>query len=254
MFSLIRIRAIRQGVILPLLLGCPLIAAASFEHCLDNFPNRTPPVVPSGPLQRDICFDSFAVLHSGVSKTPIFSVEKLNRKRLQSAKEDVKNDRFYPEARIPLRERSFPRDYKGSGYDQGHMAPAEDMPNSAALEQSFSLVNAVPQAPKNNRGLWDVFVEKPTRQYAMGAEGDVFVFTGPVFDHPPVKTIGTGRVWVPTYLYKLVYDPHKKTAWAYWVENKDDARIEKPISYQELVHRVGIEFLPGIELLKVDVK
>lgn len=241
-------RAAPLAFIFLLLLGGPLSASAAFEHCLDFFPNKTPPIVPSRPLLRDICFDSFAVLHSGQSKTPVFVVEKLNRQRLQSARDDVKTDRFYPEARIPLRERSFPRDFKDSGYDQGHMAPAEDMPNSAALEQSFSLVNAVPQAPKNNRGFWDVHVERPTRMYAIRATGDIFVFTGPVFDSEPIQKIGVGRVWVPGHLFKLVYDPSRRMAWVYWAENKDGARMDKPIKYQDLVRRTGIDFLPGIAL------
>jgi endonuclease G len=38
----------------------------------------------------------------------------------------------------------------------------------------------------------------------------------------------------------------RKDAWAHWVENENEARAGKPITYQELVQRTGIEFLPGI--------
>ncbi|WP_217160906.1 DNA/RNA non-specific endonuclease [Thiocystis violascens] len=41
--------------------------------------------------------------------------------------------------------------------------------------------------------------------YTRRATGDVFVFTGPVFAGQPA-TLGAGRVWVPTHLFKLVYD------------------------------------------------
>lgn len=112
------------------------------------------------------------------------------------------------------------------------------------MAQSFSLANMVPQAPENNRGIWAKNIEKPVRQYAMRAAGDVFVFTGPVFKDKPAKTIGPGKVWVPTHLFKLVYDQQTGKSWAYWIENKDDARMGEPISYQELVGRTGIEFLP----------
>ncbi len=78
----------------------------------------------------------------------------------------------------------------------------------------------------------------------MRAKGDVYVITGPVFDSRP-EAVGPGKVWVPTHLYKLVYDATTGRAWAHWIENSDEARAGKPISYEELVERTGIEFLPG---------
>ena len=121
------------------------------------------------------------------------------------------------------------------------------MPTPTAMAQSFSLANMVPQARKNNQGIWAKNVEGATRRYVMRAKGDVYVFTGPAFVGQ-VETIGTGRVWVPTHLFKLVYDPNAERAWAYWVENKDNAKMSRPISYADLVRRIGIEFLPGIPL------
>ncbi len=58
-------------------------------------------------------------------------------------------------------------------------------------------------------------------------------------------TIGHG-VAVPSHLFKLVYDPSTNRAWAHWQENSPLARPGRPISYQELVRRTGIEFLPGV--------
>lgn len=227
--------------------GLPLSANAAFEACKDYFPNKAVPVVAGKAKLRDICFDSFAVLHSGESKTPVYTVERLSRDRLLDAKGEERTNRFYEEARVPSAERASLDDYAGSGFDRGHMAPAADMPTPNAMAQSFSLANMVPQAPTNNRGVWAKAVEKPTRQYVMRAQGDVYVFTGPVFSGA-VTTIGRGRVWVPTYLFKLVYDPSAQRAWAYWVENTNDAQMAAPISYRELVRRVGFELLPGVQL------
>lgn len=58
-------------------------------------------------------------------------------------------------------------------------------------------------------------------------------------------TIGAG-VAVPSHLYKLVYDSSTNRAWAHWLENTDWARVSAPISYDELVRRTGIDFLPGV--------
>ncbi|MBY0569925.1 MAG: DNA/RNA non-specific endonuclease, partial [Burkholderiaceae bacterium] len=77
--------------------------------------------------------------------------------------------------------------------------------------------------------------------YAMRARGDVYVLTGPVFEARPT-TIGENKVWVPKYLFKLVYDPSENKRWAYWVENIDNIKAGKPITYEELVKRTGIQF------------
>jgi endonuclease G len=65
----------------------------------------------------------------------------------------------------------------------------------------------------------------------------------------PAEYIGPGRVAVPRYLFKLVYDPATGRAWAHWIENSDDAHAGRPISYGELVKRTGIDFLPGLHPL-----
>lgn len=46
------------------------------------------------------------------------------------------------------------------------------------------------------------------------------------------------------YLFKLVYDATTQQAWAHWQENREGERVGRPISYQELVKRTGVEFLP----------
>jgi endonuclease G len=122
------------------------------------------------------------------------------------------------------------------------------METEESMAQSFSLANMVPQYPINNRKAW-AGIEKATRKYVMRAAGAVFVITGPVFEPNP-PTIGSNQVWVPQHLFKLVYDPATGRAWAHWLENTDDARVRKPISYDELVRRTGINFIPGLSMTK----
>lgn len=217
-----------------------------FQACEQFFVDGVSPRVPN--LQqlapRALCYDAFAVLHSGATKTPVFVAERLNSEQLDDARDEKRTNRFFADARLPMAERAQLEDYKGSGFDRGHMAPAGDMPNAQAMAQSFSLANIVPQAPVNNQRSW-AGIEKATRKYVMRAKGDVYVITGPVFESG-AETIGPGRVRVPKYLYKLVYDVTTDRAWAHWIENTDEARAVRPISYEELVQRTGIEFLPGI--------
>lgn len=82
----------------------------------------------------------------------------------------------------------------------------------------------------------------------MRAQGDVYVITGPVFG-PDSRAIGASPVRVPTHLFKLVYDATTKRVWAHWQPNSPYAQVDKPISYGDLEQRIGMELLPGVEIL-----
>lgn len=222
-------------------------AAEDFHACLQFFARAQPPAVTLLRGNRALCFDDFAVLHSGESKTPVYVAEKLNRESIAQAHEKRSNA-FFADARLRAEERATLEDYAASGYDRGHMAPAGDMTTPQAMEQSFSLANMVPQAPEHNRGTWAKSVEQATRKFAARADGNVYVLTGPVFLPSIAKSpsIGAGQVHVPTYLFKLVYDEASNRAWAYWQANANATRGTQPISYAELVLRTGVVFLPGV--------
>ena len=215
----------------------------SFAPCPQFFAQGKPPAVASGPHLRELCYEAFAVLHSGETKTPVFVARRLNRQSIEDA-DEKRATKFFADARLPRRERAELEDYKGSGYSRGHMAPAGDMPTPTAMAQSFSLANMVPQNAQHNGGAW-AKIEQDTRHYVRRATGDVYVITGPVFTEGSPR-IGNNGVMVPTYLFKLVYDQYTNGAWAHWQENQEGERVGRPISYQELVKRTGVEFLPGL--------
>lgn len=219
-------------------------APTSFKACPEHFLGGQPPITPAAPKLRELCFNDFAVLHSGNTKTPVYVAQRLNRQMLQEGQGVKRTDRFYAEARLPAVERAELEDYKGSGWSRGHMAPAGDMPTAEGKAQSFSLANMVPQNPKQNGGSWSR-VEEDTRKYVMRARGDVYVITGPVFQ-PGAETIGSGRVAVPSHVFKLVYDPNTGKSWAHWQENSPNALVGRPISYGELVSRTKMELLPSL--------
>ena len=222
----------------------PSSASTKFAACPQHFAGGVPPVTPRAPKLRELCFDGFAVLHSGNTKTPVYVAQRLNRQMLEQGQNIKRTDRFYADARLPAGERAELDDYKGSGWSRGHMAPAGDMGTPEAKAQSFSLANMVPQDPKQNGGPWSK-IEEDTRKYVMRARGDVYVITGPVFE-PGAQTIGPGRVVVPSHVFKLVYDPSTGKSWAHWQENSPNAQVGRPISYSEVVNRTKIELLPSL--------
>ena len=215
-------------------------SAESFRDCPQFFPSR-PPVVKNMPRLRELCFNEFAVLHSGETKTPLYVAQRLNARGLAAGANIKRKDKFYPEARLPMADRAQLDDYKRSGYSRGHMAAAGDMSTEQGKAQSFSLANMVPQDPKHNGGAWGQ-IEQDTRRYIRRADGDVFVITGPVFG-ASTRTIGANRVRVPEAVFKLVYDPGTGKSWVHWQENAARTRVTPPISYAEFVRRTGLNFL-----------
>ncbi|MEI6681329.1 MAG: DNA/RNA non-specific endonuclease [Bacteroidota bacterium] len=97
-------------------------------------------------------------------------------------------------------------DYKGSGYDRGHLAPSADMCYSQlTMEESFYLSNMSPQRPGFNRGIWKK-LEEQVRLWAVD-DGEVYVVTGTVLK-PGLPTIGPDEVTVPAYFYKVILNDH----------------------------------------------
>jgi endonuclease G len=95
-----------------------------------------------------------------------------------------------------------PSDYEGSGYDRGHLAPAEDMRWSKESEDdSFYMTNMTPQKPKFNRGLWKK-LETRVRKWA-GKFDETYVVSGPVLDGKCLEKIARD-ICVPERFFKVV--------------------------------------------------
>ena len=98
------------------------------------------------------------------------------------------------------------KDYKKSGYDRGHLAPAADMKYSnLGMKESFYMSNMSPQQPKFNRGIWKK-IELQFRKWAATYQ-ELIVITGGVLNRAIIDTIGINNVAVPGYYYKVAIDP-----------------------------------------------
>lgn len=98
-------------------------------------------------------------------------------------------------------------DYKGSGFDRGHLAPATDMAwSSTSMQESFYYSNMSPQVPSFNRGIWKK-LEELIRIWAMENDS-LYIVTGPIFTEN-MQSIGPNKVSVPKYYYKVILDYHR---------------------------------------------
>lgn len=224
----------------------PAAFAVDFADCRDNFYGATPPDYIEAKLTRNsypLCFNGFATMYSGVSRTPLWSASHLNRRRLSQADTLPREDSFHEESRLPESVKAHLSDYSNSGFDRGHIAPNADMANISQQYDSFSLANIAPQSPRNNRYIWRN-IESATR-YLTKQYGEVYVVTGVAFTSKRVKKIGSG-VLVPSHFFKAVYIPAIGQAGVYYAPNDESERIEV-ISIDELALRSGIDVMPAIE-------
>lgn len=187
---------------------------------------------------KELCYSSFAIMHSGISRTPLWSAEHLTREGLRS-KSKRSND-FHAEEQLNVDERSELDDYSRSGYDRGHMAPSADMPTKLAQHECFTLANMVPQNQNNNRGIWSS-IENSTRHLTK-FKGELYVITGPLFIGSGIQRI-KGRILIPTKIYKAIYDPFSGQGAAYMVNNVPGNDYEV-ISIAQLEQMSGIRFFP----------
>ena len=121
-----------------------------------------------------------------------------------TTKATSRNDNFREDPEI-LSGSATLADYRGSGYDRGHLAPAADMSFSIkTMDESFYMSNMSPQKGEFNRGIWKD-LEAQIRSFAI-SEKDIFVVTGPILPKTKTITIGANKVTVPDAYYKVVYD------------------------------------------------
>lgn len=102
---------------------------------------------------------------------------------------------------------AWPEDYRGSGYDRGHMAPAADMKwDGEAMRMSFMLTNVCPQDHALNAGAWKKLEEK-CRLWAQ-ADSVIYIVAGPVLTDTIDTYIGGNGVAVPKRFFKVIVSPY----------------------------------------------
>lgn len=135
------------------------------------------------------------------------------------------------------------QDYRQSGFDRGHLAPAADLDFSRqALNESFYMSNISPQHPSFNRGGWKA-LEEIVRQWTL-EEDSLWVVSGPVLQQD-LRKIGINQVSIPAYFYKIILNSRQAELKiiSFLLPNK---KIEKDLSYW-VVPVDSVEALSGLD-------
>ncbi|MEK9620534.1 MAG: DNA/RNA non-specific endonuclease [Flavobacteriales bacterium] len=139
-------------------------------------------------------------------------------------------------------------DYKGSGYDRGHLAPATDMKyNTISISESFFMSNMSPQSPSFNRGIWKK-IEKQFRDWSY-KYGELVIITGPVLNGENYGSIGYNKVTIPKWYYKVAIDPSNyERNLAILIENKGSSASIKSfvVTIDYLEEFSGLDFFHNL--------
>lgn len=168
---------------------------------------------------------------------------RLTKQSIQKPNVPRSND-FRPDPKV-RKASSSPRDYFGSGYDRGHLAPAGDMNfDKRAMSETFYMTNISPQIRNFNGGIWRE-LEENTRDWAYDNK-ELFIVTGPVLSKGIREYIGDNEVAVPDQFFKVILDvkePEKK-AIAFLIPNEVTYKPLSAfaVSIDEVEALTGIDF------------
>lgn len=138
-------------------------------------------------------------------------------------------------------------EYRGSGYDRGHLVPAGDMRwSSIAMSESFLMSNIAPQLPGFNRGVW-LRLENQVRRWACD-RGALHVVAGPVLEGE-MERIGPSEVAVPPAFYKVILDAENHEAIAFIILNQSSGAdlLSFALTVDEVEARTGLDFFADLE-------
>jgi len=211
----------------------------------------------------------YVLSHSSVDRIPRWVCEKVTWAQLQGDLD--RSDAFRADPALKPSERAELADYKGSGFDRGHMAPAANqMVDSVLKDETFFLSNMAPQVGRQfNQGAWRILEEWARDRVTK--DSPVHVITGGFFHDPqedepatadgtiPYRTIGKGAVAVPTHFFKIVARQDAAGEWeaiAFVMENRpyqDSKAYRTSIqSVRWIEQRAAIDFFPDLDAVSQD--
>lgn len=185
----------------------------------------------------------YSLAYDARHRNPLWVYEHLTPESI-TGEADRHSLEFKDDDSIPAHLRSTSADYKGQGFDRGHMASAADHRSSQeAMGDTFYMTNMCPQCPELNRGYW-AKLEKYVRDLTK-THHDVYAITGPLYlpttetdgkRYVKYQVIGKNNVAVPTHFFKVIKCGRNVTA--YILPNKP-IKAETPLEqFQTTVETV----------------
>jgi endonuclease G len=234
------------------------------QHCPFGMP-RTDPGWQHGPTQI-VVRDGYVLQHSSVDKVAFWVCEEVVWDQLVG--DAVRRNRFLADPKLPAGQRAELEDYRGSGYDRGHQAPAGNQSRDQRLkDETFYLSNMAPQLGAFNQRAWAA-LEDLARTWVFDRRvRRAQIITGGMFYDPdeddptkadgtiPYVTIGDNQVAVPTHFYKIIAAEFPDGQWraiGFVMENRSHPAPYRFTTFVRSIdwieERTGLDFMPDLDL------
>lgn len=140
-------------------------------------------------------------------------------------------------------------DYRGSGYDRGHLAPCADLAwSKKSMSESFYFSNMSPQKAACNQVTWRMLEDEVRGMVELcSITGSVIVISGPIITNQCPKVIGkTHQIQVPDAYYKVIYVPEWNNTSIGFIIGNGASNPVNPLFYK--TNLKTIENLTNLEL------
>ncbi len=189
-----------------------------------------------------LCRDNYAVGFDYSTKNPKWVAYYVTSDQLGHIVK--REDEFKEDTDIPEAYRATLDDYRNSGYDRGHNAPAGTVDTSEdTMEQCFLLSNMTPQMHTLNAEAWEQ-LEENIRSWTLENQ-QLYVVTGPLYDTKPGTNFIGNNVAIPDAYFKVVYIPGSGQTWGYVLPNQAVPGSELnnyKFTISELEQKTGMTF------------
>lgn len=159
--------------------------------------------LPEGTSSQMVSYPGYLCSFNAAYRIPNYSAWELTPNEAQGNL--PRNNKFYQDTQVTNCPTTA--DYRNSGFDRGHMAPAADMKwNQEAMKTCFALTNICPQHKNLNQGAWK-HLEDKCRQWVQ-RDSTLIIICGPVLTDRITQYIGASRVAVPQRFFKVILAPY----------------------------------------------
>lgn len=200
------------------------------------------PAIPKKDQKRVVKHKYYTLLYNEKHEQAEWVAYKLLKKYTEGTAKRQNN--FRPDESVSTGS-ATPADYRNSGYDRGHLAPAADFNISKeAMSETFFMSNMSPQLHEFNAGVWE-HLETKVREWVKN-RGEIYVVAGPILQDG-LPTIGDqNKVSVPKEYFKVILDPEKKQMIGFIMQNRMTAKQVPTfaVSVDEIEKRTGLDFFP----------
>ncbi|MEB3232136.1 MAG: DNA/RNA non-specific endonuclease [Leptolyngbyaceae bacterium] len=191
------------GLVASVGLGCggcdrlPFFTPSGQVHLLMGNPSEAG----TAPDNYLIIQPQYALSYNRDRATANWASWQLNQSWLGSTQ---RQDDFRPNTRLPIAWYQVDGDdYRGSGYDRGHLVPSGDRTaNQTDNSATFLMTNIIPQTPDNNREPWRELEEYCRSLVDQGKE--LYIIAGIAGVHGEQVKLADNQVTVPASVWKVV--------------------------------------------------